>query len=271
MQADFNGAFSSNSLESEKNCEDFLALTLKKLDTFINSATVDSNHAPRKNPIEFESYAYGKGCNNYKMTTKQLATLHPKKQNVRSCFELNNLSSPIKHSNGTALGPVTTKPRLAKGPIKGLGMSAWNDKNTKFFVIKSNSAQNIQISQQHDVWASTKLGNARLSKAFEGGNCNVILFYSVCGSGSFCGVCKMMSDIKSKEESKDVWSNKEIWTRNFAVKWMVSKVVPNNCFRHLSNPENENKPVYQSRDTQVIPFDVGIAVLNIMESFPPTY
>ncbi|KAL6940660.1 hypothetical protein ACO0QE_004572 [Hanseniaspora vineae] len=295
MQADFNGAFSNKPTENEKSCEDFLAMALNKLDTLINSLAVVSNYVPKNRLTEFQNYsydnsnfqnqahpdevlygdsnrwnqAYGNQYNVYKMIATQPAALHSKREDVDAYFALNNLNGPIKHPNGSALSPANIKARLAKHSFKGFDRSAWTDKNTKFFVIKSNSAQNILISQEHEVWASTKLGNARLSKAFDGGNCNVILFYSECGSGAFCGVGKMMSDIKSKEESKDLWSKKEIWTRNFEVNWLVTKVVPNKCFRHLPNPENENKPVYQSRDTQFIPFDIGVAVLNIMESHPP--
>ncbi|KAL6937544.1 hypothetical protein ACO0RG_004055 [Hanseniaspora osmophila] len=297
MQADFDGAFSnaSKQTESEKNCKDFLALTLKRLDTFINSSTENSaNFSRGTEPVceigncldrnmKFQSKPYptekfignsnywnlanGNYPNHNRALIGKLADPHPKEEYVNATLALTELQGFPDAPDSSVFNPMQKKTRLAVNYIKEFDIPACNDKNTKFFVIKSNSPQNILISQQHDIWASTKTGNARLSEAFENGKCNVILFFSVCGSGSFCGVSKMMSDIKSKKESKDLWNHKQIWTRDFEVKWLVSKVVPNRCFKHLSNPQNENKPVSQSRDTQVIPFHLGIAVWDIMETY----
>lgn len=48
-----------------------------------------------------------------------------------------------------------------------------------------------------------------------------------------------------------VWSQDK-WKGQFKVKWIYVKDVPNAALRHIRLENNENKPVTNSRDTQVM-------------------
>lgn len=135
--------------------------------------------------------------------------------------------------------------------------------HSRFFVIKSFSALDIQASLLANLWASTEHGNRRLQKAFcdtPGGD--IFLFFSVNGSMKFCGCAKMNSEVDFSSKA-DIWVDASRWKGVFTVEWLMEKEISNNCFRCLRVPQNENKPVTNSRDTQEIPFDVGILMLEI--------
>jgi hypothetical protein len=67
----------------------------------------------------------------------------------------------------------------------------------KFFVIKSNSVDDVHKSIKYGVWASTSYGNKRLHAAYQEAQaaqppCRVFLLFSVNASGQFCGVAEMV-------------------------------------------------------------------------------
>lgn len=61
--------------------------------------------------------------------------------------------------------------------------------NARFFIIKSYSEDDIHRSIKYAIWCSTEHGNKRLDQAYRSqeGKGPVYLFYSVNGSGHFCG------------------------------------------------------------------------------------
>jgi hypothetical protein len=52
------------------------------------------------------------------------------------------------------------------------------------------------------------------------------------------------------------------------VRWIFVKDIPNSQLRHIRVWNNENKPVTNSRDTQELPSDAGIAMLRIFSDYP---
>ncbi|XP_017005277.2 YTH domain-containing family protein [Drosophila takahashii] len=138
----------------------------------------------------------------------------------------------------------------------------------RFFVIKSYSEDDIHRSIKYEIWCSTDHGNKRLDDAFkerhkEGGN--IMLFFSVNGSGHFCGMAQMMTAVDYNSTSS-VWSQDK-WRGKFKVKWIYVKDVPNGKLRHIRLENNDNKSVTNSRDTQEVPNDKGIEVLQILHSY----
>ncbi|GBP41588.1 YTH domain-containing family protein 1 [Eumeta japonica] len=138
----------------------------------------------------------------------------------------------------------------------------------RFFVIKSYSEDDIHRSIKYEIWCSTEHGNKRLDAAYrerekEGGM--VYLFFSVNGSGHFCGMARMMSSVDYNSNS-NVWSQDK-WKGQFRVRWIYVKDVPNVQLRHIRLENNENKPVTNSRDTQEVPHARGLQVLRIMHSY----
>ena len=141
-------------------------------------------------------------------------------------------------------------------------------KGARFFVIKSYSEDDIHRSIKYEIWCSTEHGNKRLDDAYrereaEGGM--VLLFFSVNGSGHFCGMAQMTSPL-DYNASSSVWSQDK-WKGQFGVRWIYVKDVPNVQLRHIRLENNENKPVTNSRDTQEVPFEKGKQVLRIIHTY----
>lgn len=138
----------------------------------------------------------------------------------------------------------------------------------RFFVIKSYSEDDIHRSIKYEIWCSTDHGNKRLDDAFmerQSENGHIFLFFSVNGSGHFCGMAQMITAVDYNSTSS-VWAQDK-WKGKFKVKWIYVKDVPNNILRHIILENNENKPVTNSRDTQEVPTAKGIEVLQILHSY----
>lgn len=142
--------------------------------------------------------------------------------------------------------------------------------NARFFVIKSYSEDDIHRSIKYSIWCSTEHGNKRLDTAFKNqeGKGPVYLFYSVNGSGHFCGIAQMMSPL-DYHSSANVWAQDK-WKGQFKVKWIYVKDVPNAQMRHIRLENNENKPVTNSRDTQEVFPEQGKQVLAIIHNYRHT-
>merc|ERR1719509_510131 len=142
-----------------------------------------------------------------------------------------------------------------------------NPKNARFFVVKSYSKDDIHRSIKYEIWCSTEHGNKRLDSAYREreGKGPVFLFFSVNGSGHFCGMAQMLNGV-DYHSSAGVWAQDK-WKGQFKVKWIYVKDVPNNQLRHIKPENNENKPVTNSRDTQEVLPDKGRQVLKILHSY----
>lgn len=136
-------------------------------------------------------------------------------------------------------------------------------------MIKSYSEDDIHRSIKYEIWCSTEHGNKRLDQAYRERerepNGAVYLFFSVNGSGHFCGMAQMVSPVDYNSNSS-VWSQDK-WKGQFKVRWIYVKDVPNVQLRHIRLENNENKPVTNSRDTQEVPHAKGQQVLRIMHSY----
>ncbi|XP_016977375.1 YTH domain-containing family protein isoform X3 [Drosophila rhopaloa] len=183
-----------------------------------------------------------------------------------------NQSRPVEATSTTEEVPVD--PQLLLDELKD--KNNYNPKvvdlnkatAARFFVIKSYSEDDIHRSIKYEIWCSTDHGNKRLDDAFkerhkEGGN--IMLFFSVNGSGHFCGMAQMMTAVDYNSTSS-VWSQDK-WRGKFKVKWIYVKDVPNGKLRHIRLENNDNKSVTNSRDTQEVPNDKGIEVLQILHSY----
>ncbi|XP_002964858.2 YTH domain-containing family protein 2 isoform X1 [Selaginella moellendorffii] len=139
--------------------------------------------------------------------------------------------------------------------------------NAKFFIIKSYSEDDVHKSIKYGVWASTPNGNKRLDAAYKeaAGEFPIFLFFSVNGSGQFCGVAEMSGPMDFLR-SVDFWQQDK-WTGRFSVKWHFIKDITNGHFRHIILENNDNKPVTNSRDTQEVQLDQGLEMLRIFKNY----
>ena len=133
--------------------------------------------------------------------------------------------------------------------------------NSKFFVIKSFSEEDVHKSIKYGVWSSSKNGNTTLNNAFlaaqeKGGE--VYLFFSCNGSGRYLGLARMKS-ICDFNKSFELWTQDGKWMGLFDVEWLFIKDVPFKEFKNITitMKDGEIKPVSNSRDTQEIPFEQG--------------
>jgi len=142
----------------------------------------------------------------------------------------------------------------------------------KFFVIKSIGEADVHKSIKYGVWSSSSNGNSKLDSAFRDADrisrrnstkCPVFLFFSVNGSGHFCGMAEMVGPVDFHKDM-DFWCQDK-WTGCFPVRWHIVKDIPNYCLQHITLQNNENKPVTHSRDTQEVPYIPGMYVLKIFK------
>lgn len=143
--------------------------------------------------------------------------------------------------------------------------------DARYFIIKSYSEDDIHRSIKYSIWCSTNHGNKRLDEAYrqqQAKNGPIYLFFSVNGSGHFCGMAQMMSSVDF-DSSSGVWAQSK-WQGEFSVKWVYVKDVPNSALRHITLENNEDKPVTNSRDTQEVPSEKGKAVLKILHQYSHT-
>lgn len=191
-----------------------------------------------------------------------------------------NESAPHHHYNNVRDGNSSrnpqTKPDLNLHPH--LNPANFNPKNfncepenARYFIIKSYSEDDIHRSIKYSIWCSTNHGNRRLDEAYrqqQAKNGQLFLFFSVNGSGHFCGMAQMMS-VVDFDSSSGVWAQSK-WQGEFSVKWIYVKDVPNSALRHITLENNEDKPVTNSRDTQEVPSEKGKAVLKILHQYNHT-
>ena len=133
------------------------------------------------------------------------------------------------------------------------------DSNSKFFVIKSFSEEDVHKSIKYGVWSSSKNGNLTLSNAFQitkEKNGNVYLFFSCNGSGRYAGIARMKTPC-DENRTFDFWTQDGKWTGLFDVEWIFIKDVPFKEFKDIiiTMKDGEIKPISNARDTQEIPFE----------------
>lgn len=171
--------------------------------------------------------------------------------------------SNCKDSKSLGQSELVGKLKSEKNP----GDLTINTVNARFFVIKSYAEDDIHRSIKYDIWTSTEHGNRRLDQAFreQTGRGGIYLLFSVNGSGHFCGVAQMVSEVDFNSET-GVWAQDK-WKGSFSVKWIYVKDVPNSQLRHIRLENNENKPVTNSRDTQEVPLAKARQVIKIVHSY----
>ena len=191
--------------------------------------------------------------------------MKPKKNYENSQFHLNNnkqhsRSSPttVSQHNTAVTDKFNPTNFLFNGELE-------NERSSRFFVIKSYSKEDVIHSIKNNIWCSTENGNSKLDEAFKRTvnqkHMSIYLFFSVNGSGQFCGMAEMVSSVDYKSSSQ-LWTQNK-WKGKFDVKWIFVKDVPNVLLRQIHLPNNENKSVTNSRDTQEILYDQAIQVMDV--------
>ncbi|XP_054613381.1 3'-5' RNA helicase YTHDC2 [Dunckerocampus dactyliophorus] len=132
--------------------------------------------------------------------------------------------------------------------------------SVRYFIMKSSNMRNIEISQQKGIWSTLPSNESNLIQAFHENE--VILIFSVQGSGHFQGYARMSSIISH--------TNCQDWGLTglggvFSVEWLCKKSLPFRCTQHILNPLTDYKKVQISRDGQELDAQAGRQLLSLWE------
>lgn len=128
-------------------------------------------------------------------------------------------------------------------------------RDARFFVIKSNNAENVALSKAKGVWSTLPQNETKLNQAFKESR-NVLLIFSVKESGRFAGFARLNGE--SRHDVPPIsWVlppglSAKALGGVFKVDWVCRKELPFSATMHLYNPWNEGKPVKIGRDGQEI-------------------
>ncbi|KAJ1529239.1 hypothetical protein ONE63_006041 [Megalurothrips usitatus] len=128
-------------------------------------------------------------------------------------------------------------------------------RDARFFVIKSNNAENVTLSKAKGVWSTLPQNETKLNQAFKESR-NVLLIFSVKESGRFAGFARLNGE--SRHDVPPIsWVlppglSAKALGGVFKVDWVCRKELPFSATMHLYNPWNEGKPVKIGRDGQEI-------------------
>lgn len=136
--------------------------------------------------------------------------------------------------------------------------------NARYFIIKSNNEENLQIARQHNEWATTVSNQAKLIEAFVQKS-NVILLFSVNKSAKFQGFARMESNIQNYQSQ--YWKDKDMIKLGgvFKIRWLKHSELSFAKVGNYKNPLNNNDPIKKSRDTTELPADMGYEISNMFE------
>ncbi|KAE8740230.1 hypothetical protein FOCC_FOCC014256 [Frankliniella occidentalis] len=169
-------------------------------------------------------------------------------------------SSRHKRSSHTSEKKSPTPEKRPKSREKGKSYDYATKLNylfrdARFFVIKSNNAENVTLSKAKGVWSTLPQNETKLNQAFKESR-NVLLIFSVKESGRFAGFARLNGE--SRHDVAPIsWVlppglSAKALGGVFKVDWVCRKELPFTATMHLYNPWNEGKPVKIGRDGQEI-------------------
>ncbi|KAK8402583.1 hypothetical protein O3P69_000755 [Scylla paramamosain] len=128
-------------------------------------------------------------------------------------------------------------------------------RDARFFLMKSNNADNISLSKTKGVWSTPPQNEAKLNQAFREAR-NVILIFSIKESGRFCGFARLAGESR-RDLPPVTWVlppglSARALGGIFELDWVSRRDLSFTKTQHLYNPWNEGKPVKIGRDGQEI-------------------
>ncbi|AJV13384.1 hypothetical protein H825_YJM1460D00599 [Saccharomyces cerevisiae YJM1460] len=233
------------------------------------TALNDINKKENKEEITHENY------------THQINSIPLTSSNLNRHFSFSRGYNQSDNSNNNYYREYLSKPRYLQQSTKEQTFNEINKRkssaiippwlnipeNSRFFVIKSSSLKHVKRSFYNGIWSSTHFGNKRLSEAYKKLNsgAKVFLFFSINTSGRFCGVAEMVSDLKMDLDTS-IWEDEQKYGKAFKVRWVIVRDINNRSLKRFLIPSNEMKPITHSRDTQEIPYSIGISIINLFKS-----
>ena len=132
----------------------------------------------------------------------------------------------------------------------------------RYFIIRSNCVENIEISVRESAWSTTYYNESRLNDAFSSGE--VRLLFAVNGSGAFQGYAVMRGRV-GQLGRQVLWDGGRQFGSPFAVEWRCLFMLPASELGGMRNPLNDNMPILKAKDGQEVPPALGNQIVSIME------
>uniref|UniRef100_A0A1A9V357 YTH domain-containing protein n=1 Tax=Glossina austeni TaxID=7395 RepID=A0A1A9V357_GLOAU len=181
----------------------------------------------------------------------------------------NGRKNPLKSTSPEKKGSSTN---ASSGGGKSVSLYDYKTKlnylfrDTRFFLIKSNNSDNVNISKSQNVWATLPQNDTNLSQAFKEAR-NVLLIFSVNESGKFAGFARMSASSR-RDITQPAWVLPPSMSSRalggvIEIDWICRKELSFNCTSHLYNSWNEGKPVKIGRDGQEIEPKVGAELCRL--------
>eukprot|EP00798_Chlamydomonas_sp_ICE-L_P023802 gene23802-9364_t len=145
----------------------------------------------------------------------------------------------------------------------GRGNMRERNSDVCYFIIRSHSTQNLDMSVQEGAWATQPHNEEKLNQAFR--SCKEVrLLFSINASGHFQGWAVMRTEVGNLGRNVH-WGGKTHFGQVFGVEWKMLCDLSYQLVEHLKNPLNENKPVKLARDGQEVPKNVGDQLVKLFE------
>ncbi|KAK4639880.1 hypothetical protein QC761_700980 [Podospora bellae-mahoneyi] len=113
---------------------------------------------------------------------------------------------------------------------------------TRFYVLRSDNATDIETSAAQSVWTSSQRVNKILDKGYRTSAGHVVLFFSVIGSRRFCGVAQMTSALDW--ENTDPHWVEDVWQGRFTLAWLSHTELSFDLVSHV--PVKETTPGFRA-------------------------
>ncbi|KAK9826924.1 hypothetical protein WJX74_000461 [Apatococcus lobatus] len=172
---------------------------------------------------------------------------------------------PRRSSSRTDIRPVRDERHQSEPSRPRSATRQQSARGSRYFLLKSISLENIEISVAQGIWATQKHNEEKLNKAYS--TCGAVyLIFSVNGRGNFQGWARMTSKITHGQNRREAnWQGKTLVGNTFKVEWQRRHDLGMSVTNHLTNPWNEGKPVRIGRDGQEMPSTVGEELVDIIE------
>ncbi|KAL8440397.1 hypothetical protein Efla_000285 [Eimeria flavescens] len=152
-------------------------------------------------------------------------------------------------------------------PVGLFSSHAAEDAKTRFFIIRSSTEYNVEVSMQRGVWATIPRNEARLTEAVQEAQ-RVVLFFRVQSSSSWSGYAFMKNAPGQGSCPSCVFagrSGRPFVGRTFDVEWIRKVPLSIEKTRNLFNRFNNGESVNRAMDGQPVDPEAGKALVLMFD------
>ena len=139
-------------------------------------------------------------------------------------------------------------------------------RRAKFFILRSTCDDDIHKAIKYGMWTSTYKNNVLLNdlfKKYSRSGTPIYLIFTVVGSGQYCGMAQMASEVELKKTFSYWWEEVK-WSGVFKINWVFVKDLLYDEVEDV-RLKNGNK-VVSSKDGTELDFDTGLEMARRFKS-----